>query len=165
MCDASRKNAVRFICASWDSDMALSRALPSGVNDPVVVVRLRQLKSHVLTLVVRIQAFRQHPTIQLRCFDLSPNAFRRRLVRAMSQACRLSPFLGGVECNRNLSPIDAVSFFQPPSCRVFISKSSGELKATLVDKRKVRSPSTPHEGLIGLSAKPRLRCFCDFAPQ
>jgi hypothetical protein len=46
-----------------------------------------------------------------------------------------------------------------------MSKSSRELKPTLVEKRKVRSPSTPHEGLIGLSAKARLCCFCDFAPQ
>ncbi len=48
---------------------------------------------------------------------------------------------------------DAVCFFQPPSFRVFISKSSPELNPTLAEKRKVRSPSTPHEGLIGLGAK------------
>ena len=39
------------------------------------------------------------------------------------------------------------------------------IETNAVEKKKVRSPSTPHEGLIGLSAKARLRCLCDFAPQ
>ena len=63
--------------------MELSRALRSGENDPVVVIRLRQLKSHVVILVVRILVFQQHPTIQ--SFDLSPNPFRRGLVLCITR--------------------------------------------------------------------------------
>ena len=65
--------------------MELSRALPSAKNYPVGVIRLRQLRSHVVILVVRISVFRQQPTSQLRCFDLSTVALRREWVPCIAR--------------------------------------------------------------------------------
>src|SRR5258708_7258884 len=80
-----------------------------------------------------------------------------------SASCRFSP----AHCYGDLSAIDAVSFFQSPIVQSFSNKFEefSRIETNAVEKKKVRSPSAPHEGLIGLSAKARLRCFCDFAPQ